>query len=76
MATKLFTLTDPTKPVVKIIRVQEGEVIVNYAHPIEGALVAWALKLAKVRSQLRALTEDETKKAWDEQAALQLGSGI
>jgi hypothetical protein len=46
MATTIFNLTDPGKPIAKLIRVQNGEVMVNIGHPVDIAMVAWVLKLA------------------------------
>ena len=76
MATYYRTIKDPAAPCVKIIRVQDGRVSVNFTNVGDGALVAWALSMANVRHKLRSMSQHEVDRVWIEQGALVSGAGI
>ena len=76
MATYYRTINDPSKPCVKIIRVQDNQVSVNFTNLGDGVLVAWALSMSRVRHQMCTMTQPEIDRVWLEQGAMFAGAGI
>lgn len=76
MATYCRTIKDPTKPCVKIIRVEKDEVIVHYDNLGDAACLLFLFSHTKVRHQCRRMTQAEIDRVWAEQGQLNVGAGI
>ncbi len=77
MATYYRNIKDPTRPAIKIIRLEEGRVIVHYAGVADAALLlAYVFGPSKCRHQARRMTQAEIDRVWLEQGQLNLGAGI
>ncbi len=76
MATYCRNLKDPSRPAIKIIRVEDGEVTVNYDDVGDAVWVIFLLIHAKVRHKARRMTQAEIDRVWAEQGQLEVGAGI
>jgi hypothetical protein len=76
MATYCRNIKDPSAPAMKIIRVEDGEVTVNYDNVGDAVWVMFLLIHARVRHKARRMTPAEIDRVWAEQGQLNVGAGI
>ncbi len=76
MATYCRNIKDPSRPAIKIIRVEDGQVTVNYSGLGDAACLLFLFSQTKVRHQCRRMSQDEIDRVWAEQGRLNLGAGI
>ncbi len=76
MATYCHAAVREKGDVYKIIRLQDGEVIVNYDNLGDAVLVCYALTMCKVRHAMRKLSSDEAEAYYRGREALMVGDGI